>query len=45
MVSIRSSRRSDSDRANFFHGFLGANIVFSDEEHNVFNKPECVIQQ
>ena len=45
MVSIRSSRSSDSDRANFFHGFLGANIVFADEEHNVFNKPECVIQQ
>jgi hypothetical protein len=45
MISVRPCRRSHFDRANFFHGFLGANIVFSHEEHNALNKPECVIQQ
>ena len=45
MIAVRPRRRSDFDRANFFHGLLGANIVFSDEEHNALNKLECVIEQ
>ena len=45
MIAVRPRRRSDFDRADFFHGFLGANIVFSDEEHNALNKFEGMIQQ
>ena len=45
MISVRPYRRSDFDRANFFHGLLGANVVFSNEEHDALNKLEGVIQQ
>jgi len=45
MIAVRPCRRSDFDRANFFHGLLGANVVFSHEEHNALNKLEGVIQQ
>jgi hypothetical protein len=45
MISVRPRRRSDFDRANFFHGLLGANVLFSHEEHDPLNKLEGVIQQ
>src|SRR6476660_2144093 len=45
MTTVRPQRPSHFDRANFFHGLLGANIVFSDEEHNALNKLEGVIEQ
>jgi hypothetical protein len=45
MIAVRPRRPSHFDRANFFHGLLGADVVFSDEEHNALNKSECVIQQ
>ena len=43
MIAVCSSSRSDFDRANFFHGLLGANVIFSNEEHNALNKLERVI--
>ena len=45
MISVGPCRRSDFDRANFFHRLLGASVVFSDKEHNALNKLEGVIQQ
>jgi hypothetical protein len=45
MIAVRPRRRSDFDRANFSHGLLGANVAFSNEEHDPLNKLESVIQQ
>jgi hypothetical protein len=45
VITVRSRRRSNFDRANFFHRLLRANVLFSDEEHNALNKLEGVIQQ
>ena len=35
MIAVFPYGRSDFNRANFFHGLLGANVVFANEEHNV----------
>jgi hypothetical protein len=43
MIAVRPRHRSDFDRTNFFHGLLGANVLFSNEEHNALNKLEGVI--
>ena len=44
-ISINLLHRAVFNRANFFHGLLRADIVFSDKEHNVLDKLERVIQQ
>jgi hypothetical protein len=43
MISERSRRPSDIDRAKFFHRSLGASIVFSDKKHDALNELERVI--
>jgi hypothetical protein len=45
MISVLPFHDSDSDRTNFFHRFLRAEIRFSDKEHDALNKLERVIQQ
>ena len=43
MISVRSRRRSNFNRAKFFHRLLRANVVLPDEEHNALNKLKRVI--
>ena len=45
MASIRPCDYSTSQRANFLHRLLGANVLFSYQEHDVLNKSERVCQQ
>lgn len=45
MIAVCPRSHSNFGRANFFDGLLGANIIFSDEEHYAVNKLEGVIQQ
>ena len=43
MISILPFDQSDFDRADFFHGLLGAEICLADKEHDALNKLERVI--
>ena len=44
MIAVFPYGRSDFNRANFFHGLLGANVVFANEEHNVPHELEGMTQ-
>jgi hypothetical protein len=45
MISVRPRHQSNPSRANFLHRLLRPEILFTDKEHNRFNKLKGVIQQ
>ena len=44
MIPVRPCHDPTSDRAKFFHRLLRADVLFTDQEQDVFNKLERVIQ-